>query len=341
LPANQVAVLEAVAAINPEVVVVLTSGGVVAVGDWDRHAKAILASWLPGQGGGRALAELLVGDANPSGRLAETIPVRLSDNPSYLNFPGDSGHVRYGEGVFIGYRWYDARDLDVSYPFGHGLSYTTFAYDGLVVTTSGSHRDGDLAVTVALTVTNTGTVEGKEVAQVYVGATGASVVRPPRELKSFAKVSLGPGESRGIVLSLDARAFSYWSTPRQEWVVEAGDFEISVGASSRDLRLSETVHIDAPSIAAPLNARSTLQEWSDDPVGGPLLRSALALDDPANAGNPLRDAELNKLVGSMPLVRLAAFANFGVKDVDLDDLVSRVAAQSSSARPGGSAATHS
>ena len=167
---------------------------------------------------------MLTGTVNPSGRLAETIPHRLEDNSSYLNFPGDSQVVRYGEGLFIGYRGYDATRTDVAFPFGFGLSYTTFALSDLNVATSGSVADGNLAADVTVTVANTGPVAGAEVVQVYVRDVEASVARPVRELKGFAKVSLEPGESRQVTITLDQRAFSFWSELLGTWVVEAGEF---------------------------------------------------------------------------------------------------------------------
>src|SRR4029453_2042441 len=159
-----------------------------------------------------------------SGRLAESIPHRLEDNSSYLNFPGDSQVVRYGEGLFIGYRGYDMCGQDVAFPFGFGLSYTTFELSQLEVTTSGSVSDGNLAATVTVLVTNNGQATGGEVVQVYVRDPESSVRRPVRELKGFAKVELQPGESQRVSVTLDQRAFSFWSILHHRWVVESGEF---------------------------------------------------------------------------------------------------------------------
>ncbi|HEY3437886.1 MAG TPA: glycoside hydrolase family 3 C-terminal domain-containing protein, partial [Actinotalea sp.] len=237
LPAQQVALLEAVAAVNERVVVVLSNGSAVAL-PWQSHARAIVEGWLLGQAGGSALADLLVGRVNPSGRLAETLPLRHLDNPTVGAFPGENGQVRYGEGLLIGYRWYDTRELDVAYPFGHGLSYTQFAYE---------HVDVDLLdpagarVDVSLTVTNTGTRAGRETVQVYVADPQSTVFRPAQELRGFARVALEPGDSERVTIGLDARAFAWWSTPLQRWVVEGGRFEVRVGASSRDIRAAVTI----------------------------------------------------------------------------------------------------
>ena len=266
---------------------------------------------------------MLSGKVNPSGRLAETVPHRLEDNSSYLNFPGDSRVVRYGEGLFIGYRGYDATRTDVAFPFGFGLSYTTFALSDLNVATSGSVADGNLAADVTVTVANTGPVAGAEVVQVYVRDVEASVARPVRELKGFAKVSLEPGESRQVTITLDQRAFSFWSELLGTWVVEAGEFAVEVGRHSRDLPLARSVTIDAPSIAPPLTADSTLHEWMADPLGLALIREAVAAGQP----DPTRDAELVSVIGTMPMSTLAAFQGMSVDHDTLDKLVERLHAR--------------
>ncbi len=192
LPDSQLAVLRTVAAVNPNVVVVLVNGSIVVLGDVVPHAAALVEAWLGGQAAGGAIADVLSGKVNPSGRLAETIPHRLADNSSYLNFPGDSQVVRYGEGLFVGYRGYDATDTDVAFPFGFGLSYTTFELDGLSVTTTGSAADGSLAAQVTVTVTNTGPVAGSEVVQRRWPR--ASLTRPgtPNSSRSSAPCQCSP-----------------------------------------------------------------------------------------------------------------------------------------------------
>src|SRR5215217_8201208 len=216
LPANQLTALKAVASVNPNVVVVLVNGSTVLLGDVTPHAKALVEAWLGGQAAGGAIADVLIGKVNPSGRLAETIPHRLEDNSSYFNFPGDSQVVRYGEGLFIGYRGYDKAGQEVAFPFGFGLSYTSFALSGLQVTSRGSVAGGDLAATVTVTVSNTGQVDGAEVVQVYVQDVESTVARPVRELKGFAKVSLPAGSSRSVSIELD-QPLNRDST-LQEWI---------------------------------------------------------------------------------------------------------------------------
>jgi beta-glucosidase len=308
-----------VAHANPDVVVVLVNGSTVELGEVTPHAPALVEAWLGGQAGGAAVVDVLSGRVNPSGRLAETVPHRLEDNTSYLNFPGDSRVVRYGEGLYIGYRGYDKADLAVAFPFGFGLSYTTFALSDLSVTTSGAAADGTLSAAVTATVTNTGPVAGAEVVQVYVRDVAASVARPVRELKGFAKVVLGAGESQRVTVDLDQRAFSYWSELLGRWVVEAGEFAVEVGRHSRDLPLVATVTVDAPSVAAPLTADSTLQEWLADPHGRELIAGAVA----AGAPDPARDPELVSVIGTMPMSTLATFPGMSLDHDALDELVRR------------------
>ena len=314
LPANQLAALKAVASVNPNVVVVLVNGSTVLLGDVTPHGKALVEAWLGGQAAGGAIADVLTGKVNPSGRLAETIPHRLEDNSSYFNFPSDSQVVRYGEGLFIGYRGYDKAHQDVAFPFGFGLSYTSFALSDLEVTTRGSVAGGDLAATVTVTVSNTGQVDGAEVVQVYVQDVESTVARPVRELKGFAKVSLPAGSSRSVSIELDQRAFAFWSIRHGRWAVEQGDFVIAVGPNSRDLPLTETITIDAPRLAEPLNRDSTLQEWIDDPTGRQLIEREVANGQPG----VVLEEEFLAVIGTMPMSTLANFNGMSLHHDALD-----------------------
>jgi len=318
LPANQVALVRALAEVHDRLIVVLANGSVVQLSTWEDRVAAILECWLSGQAAGGAAADLLLGVANPSGKLGETIPVRLEDNPSYLNFPGDSQIVRYGEGIFIGYRAYDKLDQPVSYPFGFGLSYTTFAISDLDVSVNGSVEGGDLAVTVTASVYNTGEMAGAEVVQVYVRDMESSVARPIRELKAFTKVALEPGENGQVTLELDERSFAFWSVLLGRWAVEAGEFEIAVGSCSRDLAATATITLEAPRLALPLGKDSTLHEWMADEKGRALLMES-ASDAPI-----LKDQELIRVVGTMPMSTLAAFHGMGVDNDMLDSVVAKL-----------------
>ena len=301
LPASQLRLVDALAELGKPIIVVLANGSVVQLSTWEHKVAAILECWLSGQAAGGAVVDLLLGKANPSGKLAETIPLRLEDNSSYLNFPGDPGVVRYGEGIFIGYRAYDRSDQPVSYPFGFGLSYTTFAISEVEVEVGGSVAGGDLTVEVTATVTNTGSVAGAEVVQVYVRDVESTVDRPVRELAGFTKVALEPGESQTVSIAVAERAFAFWSTQLSRWAIEAGDFEISVGSLLERSGGDEDGTLDAPSLALPLGPASTLHEWLADDRGRELL------DGQEPTPTILRDPELIKVIGTMPMETLAAF----------------------------------
>jgi beta-glucosidase len=313
LPDTQLALLDRLAETGKPLIVVLSNGSIVQLSTWADRVGAIVECWLSGQAAGGAMADVLTGRVNPSGKLAETVPLRLEDNPSYLNFPGDTQVVRYGEGIFIGYRAYDKADQDVSFAFGHGLSYTTFALDDLRVEVNGSVGDDDLSATVSVSVTNTGDVAGAEVVQAYVGDVDSEVARPVRELKAFAKVRLEPGETKLVELVLAQRAFSFWSVRWGRWAVEAGEFEIAVGTSSRDLPLRHRISVDAPSLAAPLTLDSTLEEWlGHGPVRDIMLAHAPAL---------LGQEDLIKVVGTMPMSTLASFGPLGFTRAQLQGVL--------------------
>jgi beta-glucosidase len=319
LPAHQLELLSVVADVNPRVVVVLSNGSVVDVASWADRAPAVLEGWLLGQAGGSATADLLLGLANPSGRLAETIPVRLEHNPTVGVFPGEHGKVHYGEGLLVGYRWYDTHRLPVAYPFGHGLSYTTFAYADLAVSVDGG---GEPRVQVALTVTNTGDRSGTETVQVYVADPVATVHRPEQELRAFTRVHLEPGESRTVSLVLDRRAFAFWHTGLGGWVIEAGTFDVRVGASSRDVRLRTSIALAGDRLTDPLRADSTAEAWFAHPAAGPWLRELLGDGEWASM---LADPRNGQMMRAIPLRRLARMPGFPLAEEQVDEAVARFA----------------
>ncbi|RFU20904.1 glycoside hydrolase family 3 C-terminal domain-containing protein [Geodermatophilus marinus] len=312
LPAAQTTLLDRLLDGPAPVVVVLANGSAVLLTPWHERAAAVLECWLGGQAAGGAVADVLTGVVNPSGRLTETIPLRLQDTPSYLNFPGEEGHVRYGEGVFVGYRAFDAADRPVAYPFGHGLSYTGFDYTDLAIDTAGSVDGDDLVLTARLTVTNTGAVAGREVVQLYVGAPPGRVARPPRELRGFTTVDLAPGDGTAVEFTLGARDLAYWSTAHRRWVVDPGTYRIAVGASSRDIRLTSGVHVDATPPRPRLDGSATLQEWLTDPDGEAALRAAVGTDGDGRPKGILGDVALLRVIGNFPLATLAAFPGLGI-----------------------------
>jgi beta-glucosidase len=266
LTAQEVALIQAVTRAQPRTVVILNNGAPVAMSAWIDGAAAVLEAWMMGQAGGGAIADVLFGRVNPSGKLAETFPLQLSDTPCFLNFPGEAGKVRYGEGIFVGYRYYDAKCATVLFPFGYGGSYTTFAYSNVRV--SKDSFDDTEGVTVTFDVTNTGRVAGKEVVQVYVHDQQSSLQRPPKELKGFAKLDLRPGETKTAAIHLDFRAFAFYHPRYQQWITEDGDFDILVGASSTDIRGRMTVSLHSTlDLPCMLDVESTIGEWLKDRRG--------------------------------------------------------------------------
>ncbi|MFD5764446.1 glycoside hydrolase family 3 C-terminal domain-containing protein [Streptomyces sp. NPDC127049] len=331
LPVEQTRLLDAVVAVNPRTVVVLANGSVVRLSGWIDRVPAVLEGWLLGQAGGTATADLLFGRANPSGRLAETIPLRLADTPAYLTWPGENGHSVYGEGLFVGYRHYDAREPEVSFPFGHGLSYTTFSYARLRV-------HGDAAgLRVTVSVRNTGSRAGHEVVQVYVAAPGSRVRRPVRELKGFASVRLAPGETRDVTVSIPRADLAYFDTATEAWLVEGLDHRIDVGASSRDIRLSATVSVEGDPHTVPLDAGSTVAEWLAHPVGGPAVAALLGRARQAmGAAYPAEGSPRHRMMAGLRLGQLAALPIVPIGQDDVRELVESVRSEAGTGGGGSS-----
>lgn len=238
IPAVQKQLLDAVTAVNPNVVAVVSAGSVIET-DWVEKCKAVVHGYLGGQAGAGAMLEVLTGWQNPCGKLAETIPLRYEDTPAARYFPGRKQNAEYREGLYIGYRYYETANKAVRYPFGYGLSYTTFAYSDLKVN----------ADKVTFTITNTGSVAGAEIAQLYVAKPDAAVFRPAKELKGFTKVFLKAGESKTVTIPLDDKTFRYWNVATDSWEVEGGSYQLLVGANVQDIRL--TAEIALPGTGAP------------------------------------------------------------------------------------------
>lgn len=248
MPANQNELIARISEVQPNVVVVLHSGSPIAM-PWLDKVAGVLQMYLAGQASGGAAVNLLFGDATPCGKLAETFPLHLEDNPSYLNFPGNREKVCYQEGVFIGYRYYDKKKMDVLFPFGYGLSYTDFTYSNMKVTVNGKNAtDVDVIketdeIVVSADITNTGNCDGAEIVQLYIKNPVVYEIRPEKELRDFAKVFLKAGETKTVTFTLNARAVSYYETRIHDWYAESGDYEILLASSSRDIRLQDTVSI--------------------------------------------------------------------------------------------------
>lgn len=232
MPGNQDELIKAVAKVNKNTIVVLNNGSPVSMNSWINDVAAVVEAWYLGQETGSAIADVLAGDYNPSGKLPVTFPKEYEDNPVYKNYPGDSGNVYFREGLYVGYRYYDTKKVEPLFPFGYGLSYTSYEYNDLKL-----KSNDDNFVDVNLSVTNTGKYAGSEIVQLYVHDVKSSVDRPYKELKGFEKVSLNPGESKTVSITLDKRTFSFYDVKAKKWIAEPGEFEILVGASSRDIRL--------------------------------------------------------------------------------------------------------
>ncbi|MFF1301918.1 glycoside hydrolase family 3 C-terminal domain-containing protein [Streptomyces sp. NPDC058307] len=317
LPADQVELIRSVAQAARRTVVVLLNGGVVSLEGWHDDVDAVVEAWLPGQAGGGAIADVLTGRVDPSGRLPETMPFRLADTPSFLNFPGEQGHVRYGEGVMVGYRYYETADVAVRYPFGHGLSYTSFKQSGFQVTPTGPDT-----ATVSVTVTNTGERSGKHVVQVYVAAPERPVSSPARELRGFTKVALAPGETTTVEIDLDRRAFAYWDITRGDWTVAAGQYRVQLADNAHAVVATATLDLAGDHLVRPLTLDSTVSEWFGHPTVGPALRAAM-MSGPAEeqSGAAEEDADALVLLSSMAMRQFAGFLPRPMPDEALERLM--------------------
>ena len=279
LPAGHVDLLRAVRRVANGVIVLLSNGAAVETASWQDDADAIMELWLPGQGGGEAVARLVTGEDSPSGRLAETIPERLEQHPAQLNFPGEAGEVRYGEGIFVGYRGLQKLGNRPSYPFGHGLAYTTFEFSDLraeVAEVTPETALGEVVLTASFTVTNTGGRSGVAVPQLYIGYPVSSVGRPPRELRGFRHLELGPEESAHAEIQVTRRDLSFWDVRTHSWSVEPGRIRVEIGASAEDIKLGLETDLSAPPQHLPLTEWSTVTEWRRHPAAWEKLEPFLA-----------------------------------------------------------------
>ena len=315
MPTGHNQLLEAVAAVQVNTVAILINGSAVTI-PWLDQVRAVLEAGLAGQAVGSALVDVLSGAVNPSGKLAETFPYDLADTPAFLNYPGEAGVVRYGEGLFIGYRYYDVRKVKPLFPFGYGLSYTSFRYDQIVL--SAASIDEATPLTVSITLTNTGERAGKEVVQVYVKPSNSAYLRPVKELRAFAKVELAAGETKTVELTLDQRDFSLYDQQRAAWRMEGGSYQILAGGCSADLPLVAdlTVNEDPRSARKVLTRMSSIKEFLDDPIGAEILHAT------AGAFIEGQSASTRAIFEPIPLVK---FVNFGFFEASqVDEIVAKV-----------------
>lgn len=328
MPDCQNALIEAVAAVQPNTIVVLHNGAPIEM-QWIHRVKAVLEAYLGGQAVGGAVMNVLYGNTNPSGHLAETFPLRLQDTPCYLNYGGERDKSVYSEGVFVGYRYYTSKDMEVLFPFGHGLSYTTFSYDNLTVEKK-RFRESE-ALGVSVDVTNTGSRTGKEVVQLYVAPKGGTVIRPVRELKGFEKVELAPGETKTVRFTLDRRAYAYWSAEIHDWHVESGEYEIQIGRNAQDILLSQAVYVESERVIPKVfSLNSTMGEIMADPKGKAVLEQAMAsmaggdaqavAEQAQGDGDAISSEMIAAMMESMPLRQLISFVP-GVTREALEQLI--------------------
>jgi beta-glucosidase len=316
MPDSHNRLIEEVCRVQPNTVIVLHNGGVVAM-PWIDGPKAILEAGLGGQAAGGAIVDVLSGRVNPSGKLAETFPVRLQDTPAYLNYPGEVNKVYYGERLFVGYRYYDKKEIKPLFPFGYGLSYTTFEYTHLQ--TNKTEISTGETLDVWVTVRNSGACAGKEVIQLYVRSLTSQFIRPNKELKAFAKVALEPGESRDVRMILEERDFTIYDEKRQTWRLEGGEFEILIGPSSETIVLSASVIVkeDPRSAALVFDRMSSLNQFLQYPKARELVTNTFA-------GTPRAGLFLgeDEMFTSMPIGKLAVLGI--LSDEKVDELIAQV-----------------
>ncbi len=335
MPACQNKLIEAVAEANPNTVVVLHNGSPVEM-PWIGKVKAVLEAYLGGQAVGEATVRVLYGDVNPSGHLPETFPIKLEDNPSYLFYGGEPAGTDYREGIFVGYRYYDKKKMDVLFPFGHGLSYTTFEYSDLKLSAD-AIKDTD-TVDVTVTVKNTGSRAGKAVVQVYVGDVEGYVnaIRPVRELKAFRKVALAPGESREVTMTLCKRAFATWRTEIHDWWVESGEFSVEVGDSSANLPLKASLQVES-TVELPRNytTDSIFMDIMKDPKASAVMKPfvdqlmAAFSPDPSEAVSEAAQEAVSEDMGAamlqyMPIRGVLSFASGKVSDEVMAEMLRQI-----------------
>ena len=318
LPPGQNRLIEKIAMVQQNTVVVLSNGSSVTM-PWKDQVKGIVEGWLLGQAGGGAIARMLFGKVNPSGKLSETFPRKLQDNPSYLNFPGDTLSVLYGEGIYIGYRYYDKKQMEVLYPFGYGLSYTTFEYTALELSSERMASFDTLTVTVR--VRNTGKRAGREIIQLYVKDRESSIDRPEKELKGFNKVTLEPGEEKAVTFKLGRRDFAFYDEARKDWSVETGEFEISVGGSSQDLPLRATVYVESQVLPL-IHESSTVRDWFDHPKARDIAKEFLTKSKAIkNWGIDMADPRIFERICYRPMIKFAYME--GLSEAEFQRMIRR------------------
>ena len=323
MPQAHEKLISSVGEVQENTVVVLTNGSAVAM-PWIDQVKGVVESWLVGQAGAGGVADVLFGRVNPSGKLSETFPMHLEDTPAHLNFPGEQGDVLYGERLFVGYRYYDARNIEPLFPFGYGLSYTDFEYSNLEVSRQTITDQDQLSVEVD--ITNTGQVKGKEVVQLYVSDQKSRLQRPEKELREFAKVELQPGETKTVNLTLDNRDFSFYDSKREMWIAQSGKFDIQVGSSSRDMHLSETIQLNSTQQVPLAFDEYTffIDYWENEQTREyikELIPNWLEANTPE--GKSLDEATIDAFISHQPIIKFPYFTGGEITRKEVRELVEK------------------
>ena len=330
MPSCQNELISKVAAVQPNTVVVLHNGSPVEM-PWANEVKGIVEAYLGGQAVGGAVCDILFGKVNPSAKLPETFPLKLEDNPSYLSYIGEGDMVEYREGIFVGYRYYDKKKMEVLFPFGHGLSYTTFSYSNLR-TNKDSMKDTD-TMEVSVDIENTGKMAGREVVQLYIADKESTVIRPIKELKGFEKVELASGEKKTVTFRLDKRAFAYYSVKIHDWHVETGAFDIMVGASSADIKLTKEVNVESTvKIPVVYTTDTTMGDVLMDPRAREIVKELFQIpifagDNTTEEGSAAEEAISNEMSAAMAkYIPLRGALSFGgdMNMADIQEIVERL-----------------
>jgi beta-glucosidase len=323
LPASHNKLISEVASVQKNAVVVLTNGSAVAM-PWIEEVDGILETWLPGQAGAGAISDVLFGKVNPSGKIAETFPVKLEDSPAFINFPGEEGDVLYGERMFVGYRHYDKRKIEPLFPFGHGLSYTTFEYKDLQV--SSENPTDSEGLKVSCIIKNTGNIKGKEIVQLYISDPESRLQRPVKELKKFTKIELAPGESKIVEFDLESRDFSYFNSRLEQWIAESGKYIIKIGASSDDIRFSKTINLNSTQrIPLGFDEYTFFREYWNNPQTRVLLKELVPnwIKFFTPEGKTTDEAQFQDFLIDQPMIKFPFLSQGEVSESQIMEFVER------------------
>ena len=291
---------------------------------WVDQVDGILETWLAGQAGAGGIADVIFGKVNPSGKLAETFPVKLEDTPAFFNFPGEQGEVLYGEQIFVGYRYYDKKKIEPLFPFGFGLSYTDFEYSELEF--SAANITDKTGLEVSVKIRNSGDVAGKEIVQLYLTDTQSSLQRPEKELKKFKKIALEPGEEKTVTFQLDSRDFSYYDAIRKMWIAESGEFVVSAASSSRDIRLSQTVTLQSTQqVPLAFDEYTFFKDYWKNKQTRELLKQLVPnwIRGFTPEGKNADDAEFQDFLVEHPLIKYPYITNGEITPAQVKDLVKK------------------